>query len=373
VRTAIVSDLHLGSHSGKDLLRDLEIRRALLEEIESADRLVLLGDVIELLELPLAAVLAVAKPFFEELGEAMAGRKVILVPGNHDYRLAEPLLEQVAVQGRRLGLEQRVAPVGRTAKRIATWLGDSELEIAYPGVWLRDDVYATHGHYMDCHRGLLRMECIAPAVVMRAFGSLPNLADPAEYERVLRPIYRFGFSLAQVGFGRCAMRLMQRTWRTMFGRKGRGAHRTVFSVGVSAGVWSLNRLLRAEFCADPSGTAIYRGSIDGGTQLVERLQVRAAHTIMGHSHWGGPGWKEAEWLLPDGGYLYNTGNWVFDPALHDARTPPGANWPGTVIWLEDTGSPLRTNLLSERPLGELAAAVARIAPGEGSRQSVQAP
>ena len=25
------------------------------------------------------------------------------------------------------------------------------VQLAYPGVWLRDDVYATHGHYLDCH------------------------------------------------------------------------------------------------------------------------------------------------------------------------------------------------------------------------------
>ena len=57
MRTAIVSDLHLGSAPGEDLLRDPEIRRLLLTEIERADRLVLLGDALELRELPLAPVL----------------------------------------------------------------------------------------------------------------------------------------------------------------------------------------------------------------------------------------------------------------------------------------------------------------------------
>ncbi len=47
-RTLIVSDLHLGGLSGIDLLRRPELRAALLEELHSVDRLVLLGDVLEL-------------------------------------------------------------------------------------------------------------------------------------------------------------------------------------------------------------------------------------------------------------------------------------------------------------------------------------
>ena len=85
--------------SGEDLLRDPEIRAFLLEELRSADRLVLLGDALELRELPLGPALSAARPFFESLGEAMAGREVILVPGNHDHRLAEPLLERAARSG----------------------------------------------------------------------------------------------------------------------------------------------------------------------------------------------------------------------------------------------------------------------------------
>src|SRR5262245_52536109 len=97
MRTAIVSDLHLGSAFGEDVARDAGVRQRMLEEIASADRVVLLGDVLELREKPLAAALESARPFFEELGAAMAGRHVVLVPGNHDHRLAEPLLERLAL------------------------------------------------------------------------------------------------------------------------------------------------------------------------------------------------------------------------------------------------------------------------------------
>ena len=38
MRTAIVSDLHLGSGFGEDVLRDAEIRRVLLDELAGADK-----------------------------------------------------------------------------------------------------------------------------------------------------------------------------------------------------------------------------------------------------------------------------------------------------------------------------------------------
>src|SRR5262245_10654347 len=143
MRTAIVSDLHLGSAFGEDVARDPGVRRPLLEEFAVADRVVLLGDVLELREKPLAATLEAARPFFEELGEALAGCEVVLVPGNHDHRLAEPLLEELALAGRPIELEHRATATSEATRMIAGWLGDAEFDLAYPGIWLRDDVYAT--------------------------------------------------------------------------------------------------------------------------------------------------------------------------------------------------------------------------------------
>lgn len=366
MRTAIVSDLHLGSGFGEDLLRDSEIRRLLLEEIATADRLVLLGDALELRELPLPRVLEAIRPFFEELGEAMAGRRVVLVPGNHDHRLAEPLLEELALAGQPLGLEQRAPAATDTALRIASWLGGAELEIAYPGIWLRDDVYATHGHYMDCHMTLPRLECVAAATAMRAFGPLPDPAGPADYERVLRPVYALAFSLAQVGLARRATRPSERAWRAISsrnrapGRVRRAALRATVAAGIPASVWSLNRLLHAGFGADLSPAAISRSAIAAATELARRLGLRDCHVITGHTHRGGPGEGEAEWELAGGGRLHNTGSWVFASAFHHPGTPPGPYWPGTVTWVEDGAAPRRVRLLVERSRDELKAVVGRL-------------
>jgi len=365
MRTAIVSDLHLGSATGEDVARDPAIRRVLFDEIAGADRLVLLGDVLELRDLPLARVLTAVQPFFEGLGEAMAGRRVVLVPGNHDHRLAEPLLEEVALGGNSLGLEHRGLPSGEPATRIATWLGEAELGFAYPGLWLRDDVYATHGHYMDCHMSLPRLECIAAASIMRAGGGPPTSATPADYERVLRPIYGFFFGFAEAELARSAFRPSERAWSSIAGHRRNGnrlrqaALKAAIVAGVPASVWLLNRLVRANFKADISAASITRSGIAAATEMTRRLQVEAPYVITGHTHRAGPEENEAAWPLPGSGELHNTGSWVFANALHHPGSPPGPYWPGTITWVEETGPPRRKRLLLDHSHEELRAAVSR--------------
>jgi hypothetical protein len=355
MRTAIVSDLHLGSAFGEDVLRDAEIRRVLLEEIAGAERLVLLGDVLELRELPLATVLESARPFFEELGEAMAGRPVVLVPGNHDHRLAEPLLERLALAGEPLGLEHRGEPAGEPMARIAAWLGGAELAFAYPGIWLRDDVYAIHGHYMDCHMSLPRMECVAAAATMRALRPLPDRPSPADYEHVLQPVYGFTYGLAQGGSVWGKARPSERAWRSLSSSNGRRRRiRTAaLRAAVPATVWTVNRLLHAEFDADLSPGAITRSGVDAGIEMSARLGLSGVHVITGHTHRAGPEDGDGTWNLPGGGRLHNTGSWVFASAFHHPGTPPGPYWPGTITWLDESGPPRRDQLLHTHEHGKL--------------------
>jgi Calcineurin-like phosphoesterase superfamily domain len=358
VRTAIVSDLHLGSGHGEDVARDPAIRRALLDEIDGADRLVLLGDALELRELPLARVLAAVGPFFEELGEAMAGKPVVLVPGNHDHRLAEPLLEQAALAGEPLGLERLAEPRGEVGTRLAAWLGRAEPAIAYPGIWLRDDAYAIHGHYMDCHWTLPRLECVAAAGSMRLTGPLPERPTPADYERVLRPVYGFSFGLAQGG-GRRNSRPSEKAWKAISGRS--GARRTLLKAGVPAAIWALNRVLRSGFEYDLSAGKITEGGLAAAAEMAARLGVGDAHVIVGHTHRAGPHPDDPAWPLAGGGSLHNSGSWVFASAFHLPGTPPGPYWPGTVTWVENDEPPRRVRLLLDRPREQLKATVARLA------------
>src|SRR4029079_19822646 len=53
------------------------------------------------------------------------------------------------------GPEGRGAPVPPSATpmlaRVVTALGPGRVRVHYPGVWLTDRIYATHGHYLDRH------------------------------------------------------------------------------------------------------------------------------------------------------------------------------------------------------------------------------
>src|SRR3954447_3665636 len=197
MRTAIVSDLHLGGAVGDDVLRDPAIAALLVAELAEADRVVLLGDVVELRDLALGIALEAARPLFAALGAALAGREVIVVPGNHDHRFAEPLLDQLSLAGAPLELEHRYEPSPGPTAKLAEWLEPARLRVAYPGIWLREDVYATHGHYIDPHLKLPRAECLAAAAIARVRGPLPPSATPGDYERILRPIYGLAFATAQ--------------------------------------------------------------------------------------------------------------------------------------------------------------------------------
>jgi hypothetical protein len=348
VRTAIISDLHLGVASDEDVLRDPEVRRVLLEEVAGADHLVLLGDVVELRNLPVGPSLERGRPFFEELGEALGAAEVTLVPGNHDHRLAEPLLDELSIAGEpELGLEHRFAPTGPAAL-IDEWLGAARLGLAYPGVWLRDDVYAIHGHYIDTHLSLPRAECVAAATMIRLSGPLPARATPGDYERVLRPLYGFAYGLAQVlPIRRRRNGPFERAWEVLSGEREDGFKARAARAGFPLAIRGLNSLLRAGFEPDVTPAAIFRSGVEAGVEMAARLGLDDVHVITGHTHRGGPLPSEAEWTLPRGGRLHNTGSWVFASAFHQPGTPPNSYWPGTVTWLEDEEPPRRVQLLQE--------------------------
>ena len=264
----MISDLHLGRRTGTDPLSRPEVRSRLIGQLQAADEVVLLGDSIELRDRPLAEALSVASRFFEELGEALAGRRVTLVPGNHDHQLASAWLER---HGEPLRLEQRALPepydpLGWVARR----MGDTRLELAYPGVWLRPDVYATHGHYLDCHIAVRTFECLGRAVSQRLVRR-HGYSAPDDYESVLAPLYRLFYQLAQWRWAWHGARLGKAVIRRVEGPASRQAR------------------------LGPGMRAMAR--------VVETLGIQADHVLFGHLHHPG------EWSTPGGTRLVNTGTW----------------------------------------------------------------
>ncbi len=370
MRTAVISDLHLGALGGADLARDGAEREALVEAVSAADRVVLLGDVVEMRERPLADSLEVARPVFEQLGRALAGRPVVLVPGNHDHALAEPWLSRLRLDARGLPTETEW-PVQReegAAGRIAGWMPDVELSLAYPGLHLRDDVYATHGHYLDLHLTIPRLEAIAASAMARLTGRGKASKSAADYEAIMAPLYAFYSGLAQGASPASLSRggtLSRDVWRAASsnGRRpdadsaGRAAmaHASRFLLGrvtIPGAVAALNGLGLGPFRATLTGEELRRAGLLAMARVADVLAPGAEHVIFGHTHRPGPlaGDEQAEWTSLSGSRLWNTGSWLYERAfITTGRESP--YWPGTVVTVEDEGPPRLENVLESVDLG----------------------
>src|SRR3954447_23531667 len=144
MRTLVISDLHLGRTEHSDLLRRPELREPLLEALEDVDRLVILGDGLELREAAHRDAIEVAGPFFADVGRRLGrDKELIVLAGNHDHGIAAGWIDarlQSEPSGF-LGLEQHCAPqeAGRLARRLAEAAQPARVQLAYPGIWLRDD------------------------------------------------------------------------------------------------------------------------------------------------------------------------------------------------------------------------------------------
>ncbi|HMJ35299.1 MAG TPA: hypothetical protein VK501_15420 [Baekduia sp.] len=354
MRSLVVSDLHLGGRTGVDVLRDADVRGALLEEVARADRLVLLGDTLELRHGPAREALAGARPALEDIGRALrADAEVVLVAGNHDHALASPWLD---ARRRPLGLETRVkAQTASTiARRVAGWLGagGAAVGVAYPGVWLRDDVYALHGHYLDPHGTVPTFERLAAGVMSRLVGAVPDPATAEDYERVLAPLYAWTNAAAQrtaagglgAGAGKAG-----KAYELLQGDGHRPVRARLLTAVFPLGIRGLNLLGVGPVSGDLSGEALRRNSLTAIGEVVGRLGVEAEHVIFGHSHRTGPLPFDdvTEWRTESGAWLHNSGSWVHEPAFTSADGPSSPYWPGGAILVEDSGAPKLLRLLGD--------------------------
>jgi predicted phosphodiesterase len=349
----VVSDLHLGNLLGTDLVSAPAYRTRLLEALEGADRVVLLGDVIEERERPVAELLEVTASFFDDLAEVTAGARVTIVPGNHDHGLAEPWLARLRLEGRELGAaeEWAVEPGEGAAGRIAARLADSELTVAYPGLWLRPGVYATHGHFLDLHLTVPRLESIAASAVSRMSGRGSACASAADYEAVMAPLYVFFAELAQGASPKALARggrTSREVWRRVNGG-GRLGRVLLGRMTIPGAVAALNRLGIGPFRPLLTGEELRRSGLLSMSRVAETLAPGAEHVLFGHTHRPGPlpGDDPAEWTTLSGIRLMNSGCWMLEGAFlrdHGERSP---YWPGTVLLLDDDGPPRLVNALRD--------------------------
>jgi calcineurin-like phosphoesterase family protein len=346
VRTAVVSDLHLGALNESDMLRRPGAVDRLIAALEGADRVVLLGDTLELRERPIASLLEIVRPVFEQLAPALAGRRVTIVPGNHDHQLGRPWLDRARLAGRALGPENEwpvtAGEADGAAGVLASWLARSEVTLAYPGLRLTDGVYATHGQYLDLHLTVPRVESIAASAVCRLSGREPDCTSADEYEAVLAPIYGFHAGLAE---GASAA-VSRSVWSHATG-DGRIGRLLVGRVTIPAAVAALNRLKIGPFNPELSGSELRRAGLLAMGRVADVLAPGAEHVLFGHTHRPGPlpGDDQAEWTTLAGAQLWNTGNWYLESAFVSGMNERSPYWPGTVAWVEPGRPPRLENAL----------------------------
>ena len=359
VLIAIASDLHIASTiQGYDLASRPEVGDRLVRALEPADQVVLLGDLVELRERPVLEALDRARPLLQAIGEASAGKRVVITPGNHDYQLAEPWLQRERLAGRRLPVEAEW-PVERSdgvAGRIAEWMPESDLVVAYPGFRPRPDVYATHGHYLDLHLTVPRLESLVVSLVGLATGRRrPACRAVEDYEAVVGPLYSLLYGIAQgarAGTLARGGRLSRSVWELASDRNGRPVSRLLLGrVTIPGAVAILNRTGLGPFRPDISGAELRRAGLRAIEAVIKSLGIEAEHVIFGHTHRPGPlpGDDVSEWRTATAGRLWNAGSWLWEPALMQ-RDGPSPYRPGTVVYLRDEGPPELTNLLEELEL-----------------------
>jgi predicted phosphodiesterase len=368
VSTLVVSDLHFGSRARADLLRDPSVREPLIAALrDGVERLVLLGDALELRQGPMREALATARPFFAEAGAALgADGEIVLVPGNHDHALVAPWLERRHRDGAPppLGLAETATWAETDAvASLAQAATPARLTLAYPGVWLRDDVYAMHGHYLDRHITVPTLERLSAGAMGRIVGPLPERgALPDHYERALAPIYAWSTALAQhaddEATGTHGVSL--RAWRMLSGDGHRPLRRRALLALFPLTVAAVNRAGLGPVRADISGAELGRAGLRAIGEAVERLGIAAAHVLFGHTHRAGPRSRDApaDWTTAAGTRLHNCGCWVYERQFLSTTPYESPYWPGTAIRVERSGPPITLRVLEGLGAADLNRALA---------------
>jgi calcineurin-like phosphoesterase family protein len=340
MRTLVISDLHLGMRLERDVLRRSEPLAVLLDALADIERLVLLGDVVELSERHSVQAMAVAEPVMRALGRRLGrDREVILVAGNHDRRFVAPWIEEV---GDRLSVDSSV-PLDATPElaAVSSWLAPARVSARYPGVWLSERLWATHGHYLN---------------------------------RDLVPAWSLGLTRGRLGgLSREAARPID--YEPAAGHSHRSAHEVISGalpdplagaadrLGVLARAATMakasRRLLRPELARVNSGLLSLQtkvASIPALIHVSECLGVDADWIVFGHVHRLGPLPDDdpADWEGADGKpRVVNIGSWVYEPLLVQDATPPDPYWPGGAAILDDGTDPKPIGLLDALPADAL--------------------
>jgi hypothetical protein len=217
-------------------------------------------------------------------------------------------------------------------------------------VWLRDDVYAMHGHYLDRHITVPTIERLSAGAMGRIVGALPERdVVPDDYEAALAPIYAWSTAVAQhadddaVGTHGVSLR----AWRMLSGNGHRALRRRALIALFPLTVAAVNRAGLGPVRADVSGAELGRAGVRAMGEVVTRLGIGARHVLFGHTHRAGPRPVDAssEWTTGAGVRLHNAGCWVYERQFLSTTPYESPYWPGTAIRVEQAGPPVALRVL----------------------------
>lgn len=365
--TLVVSDLHLGSDTGVDLLRRPgPARERLLAALTPGGRLVVAGDLLELRHAPARTVLERARPVLRALGERLGpDGEVVVLTGNHDHRLLRPWLEERRLAGRPLGVDERVPQQAwpAAARALADALAPAAVTFRYPAAWLvppradgQGGVLAHHGHYVDVLWRMPTVERLVAGAVARGHGVAPaDVRTPDDFEALLAPGYGWIDGRAEHARGRgpgTSQGTSAGVWDRLNDR--RSVAGAVLRAAVPLAVRALRRAGWGELETTLTPDTLRRAGTHGMATVASRLGVRPDVLVVGHTHRAGPlpGDDAAEWRLGSGGRLVNTGSWVHVGGLATGGVAPGsAYWPGHAARVGADGAVELVGLLDDLDLG----------------------
>ena len=204
-------------------------RAALLEALRDVDRLVLLGDLLELRHGPARDALSAAAPALEADRGGAPGRCRGRDRAGQPRPPPARAVARAALSRRRRRRRSGWSPPstgepGEPLAAVAGWFSGAEVSAAYPGVWLRDDVYATHGHYCDRHTTVPMFERLGAGAMAKIVREPPaGPVAPEDYEAILAPIYawiaRHRRSAAAPTSAPSSHGASAQAWRALAGRR----------------------------------------------------------------------------------------------------------------------------------------------------------
>ena len=340
------------------MLRDPAARDALLAELGGADRLVLLGDALELRHGPVPTRSRPRARRSAAIGEALGDRTARSCSSRATTTTRSSRRGSSAARSRGeppLGLEQRADPTATTLAGVARRAGSAPARstLAYPGLWLRDDVYATHGHYLDRHVTVPTFERLAAGAMARVVGEMPARRRRA---RGLR-----GRARAAVRVAARRLALHEARLRAPEGHAERLAAADRLRPAAAARPRARRRL------PDGRPRAEHDGRRPGGRRPVagraapRRACGRCARRAAGSASTRGLGAlrphaprgaarrrrrRRSGRPRRRGPRLVNTGCWVHEKVFLGDGGERSPYWPGTVVEVGDDGPPVLRNVLA---------------------------